>query len=161
MSLNDVRPCRHAASPPRSPVSDRAHSFPPRYCFFIVTSSCSQLLGLIPGVTIRSPSEGDTLFVGQSFRLLADSDLEGPQYTVSRFEIKLWDPNSGYSTTWEVETTANDGPNIADEFLLVPQDAPPGEQYRLTVSVLPGGPTANDTSHPIGDTVKVRVSHLP
>ena len=135
--------------------------FPLAFLFLLATSSCSQLLALIPGVTIRSPSEGDTLFVGQPFRLVADSDLEGPQYAVSRFQIKLWDLNSGYGTTWEVETIADDGPNIADEFLLVPHDAPPGEQYRLTVSVLPGASTTNDTSLPISDTVKVRLSQSP
>ena len=152
-------------SPRHIPSQEHAISstpfFPFALLFLLAISSCSQLLALIPGVTIRSPSEGDTLFVGQSFRLLADSDLEGPQYAVSRFEIKLWDVSSGYSTTWEVETAAMDGTNIADEFLRVPQDTPPGEEYRLTVSVLPGGPTANDTSYPIGDTVFVRVSHLP
>jgi hypothetical protein len=154
-----------AMSPHSIPSQEHAITsspfFPFALLFLFATSSCSQLLALIPGVTIRSPSEGDALLIGQPFRLLADSDLEGPQYAVSRFEIKLWDVNSGYSTTWEVESTANDRPNIADEFLLVPEDAPPGEQYRLTVSVLPGGPAANDTSLPIGDTVKVRVSYWP
>jgi len=150
----------HCSQSPKHAITSSPF-FPFALLFLLAISSCSQLLALIPGVTIRSPSEGDTLFVGQPFRLVADSDLEGPEYAVSRFQIKLWDPNSGYSTTWEVETIANDGPNIADEFLLVPQDAPPGEQYRLTVSVLPGATTTNDTSFPISDAVKVRLSHSP
>jgi hypothetical protein len=149
----------------RSPSQEHAITSNPFFPFalllLLATSGCSQLLALIPGVTIRSPSEGDSLLVGQPFRLVADSDLEGPQYAVSRFEIKLLDVSSGYSTTWEVETTADDSRNIADEFLLVPQDAPPGDQYRLTVSVLPSAQTANETSLPVGDTIKVRVSQWP
>ena len=108
-------------------------------------------------VTIREPAEGATLTVAQSFRVLADSDLDQPPSQPTHFEIQLWDPSSDFSTTWQVETASDGRGAILDESFVVPENAPPGEAYKLRVSVLPGQRQADGPPFAFGDTIRVRV----
>ena len=112
------------------------------------------------GVTVRAPNDGASLAVGESFRVLADSDIEQAPNQGTLFEIHLWDPASRYAMTWQVEVLSNAGSRVMDESFLVPPDAPPGSDYRLTVSALPGGGSDNPPFS-FADTIRVRVVASP
>ena len=113
------------------------------------------------GVTIREPSDGEALGLGQSFRVVADSDLDLPRDQVTRFELQLWDPATGYAMTWQAEITSNDGSRVMDASFSVPADAPTGEGYRLRVSVLPYGGGSDQPRYAFADTIQVRVIASP
>ena len=112
-------------------------------------------------VTIRSPRDGATLVVGQTFSVIADSDLDQPPDQPTSFEIELLDRSSGYRTTWQVNTLFGTEPHILDEGFLVSPDAPAGDDYTLTVSVMPGGSSIDSQSYVFSDTIRVRVSVAP
>ena len=112
-------------------------------------------------VTIRSPSDGATLMVGHPFSVIADSDLDQPPDQPTLFEVELLDRASGYRTTWQVSALFGTEPHILDEGFLVPSDAPAGDDYTLTVSVMAGGSAIDDQSYVFSDTIRVRVSVAP
>jgi len=113
------------------------------------------------GVTIRVPNDGEVLAIGQSFRVVADSDLDQPRDQVTLFELQLWDPGSGYAMTWQAETTSNDGSRVLDKSFVVPADAHPGEDYRFTVSVLPNEGGSDEPRYAFTDTIRVKVIASP
>ena len=112
-------------------------------------------------VTIRSPNDGATLVVGQSFRVIADSDIDQPTDQVTTFEVELTDRSTGYKTTWQHDSFLGTEPHILDESFLVPLDAPAGDDYRLRVSVLPSGSEIDEGSYAFSDAISVRVAASP
>ena len=122
--------------------------------------SCSRIH--IPlAVTIRSPNDGASLVAGQPFRVIADSDIDQPTDQVTRFEVELSDRITGYKATWHLESFFGAEPPIMDESYLVPPNAPAGDDYTLTVSVLPGSSGSEKPSLAFSDAIKVRVVARP
>jgi hypothetical protein len=113
------------------------------------------------GVTIRAPDDREVLGIGQSFRVVADSDLDQPADQVTRFELQLWDPATGYAMTWQTEISSDDGSRVLDGSFVVPADAPPGEDYWFTVSVLPNVGGSDEPRYAFSDTIRVKISALP
>ncbi len=88
----------------------------------------------IEPVAVQAPEEGAVLFVERPFRLQADLWLN---YEVGAAEIELWDVTTGWQHRWHV-----DNPNPAAKWsmdldLTVPEDSPPGRDYRLHVVAQP------------------------
>ena len=108
-------------------------------------------------VTIRSPNDGATLVVGQSFKAIADSDIDQPTDQVTTFEVELAGRSTGYQATWQLDKLFGTEPHILDESLLVPPNAPAGDDYVLSVSVLPSGAEIDEASFAFRDAIRVRV----
>jgi len=112
-------------------------------------------------LTIRSPAEGATLIVGQSFRVVADSDVDQPTGQAWLFQIELTHPSTGYEMTWQVRSSSESVSHILDENLLVPPDAPPGDDYRLSVTFQAEAGQSEGLSYAFSDRIRVRVAAAP
>ncbi len=113
------------------------------------------------GVTIRSPSDGATLVAGQSFRIVADSDIDQPPDQVTVFEVGLVSRSAGYQANWQVDRVFGTDPRILDDSFVVPLDAPAEADYTLMVSVLLPNPESDSPRFAFRDSIKVRVTAGP
>ena len=121
---------------------------------------CSQV-DIPLGVTIRSPNDGASLVVGESFRVIADSDTDQPPDQATTFEVELVRHSVGYEAKWQLERVFGSEPHILDETFLVPLNAPAGEDYTLSVSVVLPGTESDQPRYRFRDAIEVRVSGGP
>jgi hypothetical protein len=107
---------------------------------------------------VRQPTDGETLIVGEPFRVVADTDIDDPRYAVHFFEITLSDSASGFRATWQIPSPQYGEARVIDEILNVPGDAPPGGEYTLSVSILPGLFAQGGPGYSVGHSIRVIVS---
>jgi hypothetical protein len=123
-------------------------------------AACTIKLPADGPLTIRVPAEGDSLIAGDTFRVLADFDIEAPQYHLEYFLVELSDVSTGYAISWEVDAPANNEPRILDASFHLPAEAPPGNDYRLSVSAHPGI-GQGESALAIGNSIEISVSAPP
>lgn len=93
-------------------------------------------------VHVLQPLTGTTLVAGQPFTVQAQMNVP---YAVQSVTVELHDLTSGFKQEWSVEAAFPTGSLVLDQVFEVPQDAPPGTEYRLMVGALPV-PTAGLTA---------------
>ena len=123
-------------------------------------AACTLNLPANAPLTIRIPAEGDALVAGGTFRVLADFDIQEPQYALEYFLVELSDVSTGYAISWEVDAPPNDEPRILDASFHLPAEAPPGNAYSLSVSAHPGI-EQGDSALAIGHSIEIAVSAPP
>jgi hypothetical protein len=123
----------------------------------VAVTACNASESSRSPVRVYTPREGETLMIGQPFRVIANIEVD---YQFEYTEIVLQDVYAGYSTTWKISNPSKSKKAAINEVFVVPENAPPGDDYRLQVEAYPGK-TVFDRSGAAGYSVPVKVANAP